>query len=115
MNVSRNLEINCVAKRECPPNSKKLESLLTLSSFRISHQIFATISSVAVLGGLYNFNFDDLQSVTPDIYFIPWKTFNHTFAWKVRLKKDKISYPNWNYYENNRTWWRGINELQKFL
>ena len=43
-------DINRVAKRECPPSSKKLSSKPTLLTFKMFAQIPANISSVAVFG-----------------------------------------------------------------
>ena len=48
--ASRSREETFVASSECPPRAKKLSSLPTVSTFRTSDQIAATISSAGVRG-----------------------------------------------------------------
>lgn len=65
--------------------------------------------------GLYKYEFDKLKPTAPDPDFVNWKKFENVFAWKAPLIDSNSTDVDWDYYETIRTWWRDLDELQKFI
>lgn len=81
----------------------------------LSEEIGLKFAKCMLECGLYEYEFEKLKTTTPDPDFVHWKKFNNVFAWKAPLKSPHDLETNWDCYEKTRSWWRGVDELQKLI
>ncbi len=82
----------------------------------IDKELGLYLAKVATECGLYTFNFNKIELIKIEpCDFIYWKKFDQVWAWKVLNYELNSSSKDWKLYENKRTWWINLYELQKFL
>ena len=77
----------------------------------IGHQF----SMCALSCGLYQYDPNELKLVDSSSCLISWREFDKIYTWRASLIETDTFSIDWDYYENHRTWWRDLKELQKFI
>lgn len=72
-------------------------------------------SKCALDCGLYQYDINTLKLVDSYSCLLYWKEFTKRYTWRALLLESETSTIDWDYYESCRTWWRDLNELQKYI
>ena len=85
-----------------------------LEIFCVKEEVGRAFAKTALACGLYHFPLEQL-SLTEAAHNEPldWKSFPRVWSWKVQLQEG-LGGLDWEVYEKERSWWRSLDELQRW-
>ena len=112
------LERNPVWSRYCVCSQENIcndDEENTLAFYCVDKEVGRKCAEITLQANLYHFPLNKLKvSPAPPGSLLTWKTFPQEFVWTVQPYLETLDFDQ-EVYNQNRSWWSTLEELQRFL